>query len=119
MEYLYVFLGGGLGSVCRFGINKLMQNIDAAFPYATLMANVTASFFLGMLMAWLAKDALGKPMQFLLMVGFCGGLSTFSTFSGENVYLWQSGGHVQLFTNIVISVALCFAAILAGMRVVG
>lgn len=114
---MYVFIGGGLGSLCRYGINRLIHNQEFTFPFATLIANVVASFALGVLMALMFREDIGKPMQLLLMVGFCGGLSTFSTFSGENVYLWETGAYLHLLLNVVLSVTLCFVAVLMGMKV--
>lgn len=118
MEVLYVFIGGGLGSITRYGLNMLFAHSDWKFPLATLIANIVACVALGGLMGLAVKSALNQNMILLGAVGFCGGLSTFSTFSLENVQLWQAGAYWTLLLNVVISVIVCFGAVLAGMRLV-
>lgn len=110
--WIAIFLGGGLGSVARFGITRLVLAIGlkGAFPWATLFSNMLAT---GML-AWLIlrmqaqledRDAL----KAMLAVGFCGGFSTFSTFSYENFLLLREGQALMAAANIVISVVACLA----------
>lgn len=88
MPIVYVFLGGGLGSVCRYGVSMLWNGGD--LPYGTLTANVISSLILGFLIGLNFNDILNSQYRLLLMTGFCGGFSTFSTFSGEIVTLFQS-----------------------------
>ncbi|WKZ66880.1 MAG: CrcB family protein [Flavobacteriales bacterium] len=110
--WIAIFLGGGIGSVARFGITRavLAVGIKGAFPWATLLANVLATG----LLAWLV---LRMPHQFdgrdalkaFLAVGFCGGFSTFSTFSYENFLLLREGQTAMAAVNIIVSVAACLA----------
>ena len=116
MAYFWVFIGGGLGSICRFGIAKAMTSWTATFPWATLVANFLACIVLGFLVVFASKSSLlSQEMKWLLMVGFCGGFSTFSTFSNETFALFQNGALGYAILNILASVLLCLAAIFLGM----
>ena len=102
-----VFLGGGIGSLMRYGITRLLLALDlrGAFPWATLLANVLSVLILG----WAALRMSGHFQQrpalaAFITVGICGGFSTFSTFSYENVLLLREGQHLLVAANIVISV---------------
>ena len=110
---IMVFVGGGLGSLCRYGIAKAVAPYEPAFPYATLIANILACIVLGYLTV--ISENLSLGMRLLLLTGFCGGFSTFSTFSSETFQLFQQGLHLQAFTNIVGSVVICLGAIYVGM----
>jgi len=118
MEFLYVFIGGGLGSAARYGINQVFAHTDWKFPFATLLANIIACLVLGGFMGFAMKNVGNQNLLLLGAVGFCGGLSTFSTFSLENVQLWQAGAYLTLLLNIAISVVVCFGSVLAGMRLI-
>ena len=80
MQLLWIFLGGGLGSVCRYLVSRLV-GVDQVFPFATLSANFLASFMLGLLFGMAGNDILSERQKLFFMTGFCGGFSTFSTFS--------------------------------------
>ena len=122
MTWVAVFLGGGVGSVMRFGLGEGMRawwpEATAGFPWGVLAANVLATG----LLAWCAvagADVWGKtsPLWFFMTVGVCGGFSTFSTFSLENVQLWQSGHFGAVLANVVLSVVLCFGSVWLGLRI--
>lgn len=94
MPWLLVFLGGGLGSLARYGIARLLPPAELAqghLPWFTLLANILACILLGIGIALVSKDQLSKPLQLLLLTGFCGGFSTFSTFALELVVLGEEG----------------------------
>ncbi|MCF8247734.1 MAG: fluoride efflux transporter CrcB [Saprospiraceae bacterium] len=115
--YLFVFLGGGLGSICRFGLgNWLMTSHRLQFPWATFATNVLACLILGVLVSLSMKGRLGGPMSVLLMAGFCGGFSTFSTFSNEAIQLLVAGQWFRAFAYMAASLLVCLAAIYAGMK---
>jgi CrcB protein len=107
-----VFLGGGLGSVARYGISKLIISYSgpSVFPWATLSVNILACLFMGYL-ATVVPSKLNETQRAFLIFGFCGGFSTFSTFSLENVVLFQQKAFLFLALNIVLSVGLCFGMI--------
>ena len=110
--WIAIFLGGGLGSVARFGITRAVLTIGlkGAFPWATLVANVISSGILAWLVLRMQPQLEGRDaLKAFLAVGFCGGFSTFSTFSQENFLLLREGHAAMAVANIVISVAVCLA----------
>ncbi len=107
--WLAVFLGGGAGSILRFGISRgIMKFIGiAAFPISTVLSNILATALLAWLMVRWELHLPGKEnWQALLAIGFCGGFSTFSTFSMENHLLIRDGFVGFAILNIVISVVV-------------
>lgn len=116
-EFFYIFLGSGLGGVTRFGLGKFINTFNNThFPFSTLIVNVLACFILG-IMVGLADDKqlISAQMRLFWVVGFCGGFSTFSTFSNEALTLINSGFHLTNIIYIVLSVALCILAIYFGI----
>lgn len=115
--WIMVFLGGGLGSVCRFGIAQLLGALSLHFPWATLLANAISCVLLGYLLGLSSSGVLlDQNLKYLLMTGFCGGFSTFSTFSGETMGLFQKGQPELGLLNIGLSVALCLFCIFLGLK---
>ena len=113
---LLVGLGGFIGSVARFLVSKL--NLSWHFfsiPMGTLTVNVLGSFIIGILVGISAKsDLRSTDLRVFLMVGFCGGFTTFSSFSSENLMLMQNG---QVFTVLIytsLSILLGFLAVYLG-----
>ena len=116
MNALAVFIGGGLGSLCRWGIALCLVPYKTSFPHATLIANILSCILIGYLLALGMKSNLSDPYKSLLVVGFCGGFSTFSTFSKETYLLFKNGDSGLAIMNILGSVALCLAAIYLGIQ---
>lgn len=114
--FLWVFLGGGLGSICRYGLARWLAPYQLAFPYATLLANVLSCILLGYLAGMSLREEMGATYKLLLMTGFCGGFSTFSTFSNETYSLLQSGHYALALFNIGGSVLLGLGCIYLGLR---
>jgi len=119
MAFFWVFLGGGLGSICRYGIARLMPPSQFIFPWATFSANLISCLILGFLFALQSKGGLKAHMGLLLMTGFCGGFSTFSTFSYESFMLFQSGHIGYGLSNMLISFLLGLLGIYFGLKLGG
>ncbi len=114
---MWIFIGGGLGSMLRFGISDLLSRYNYAFPWATLAANFFASLILGYFLAQAVAGQGSDLKKALIMTGFCGGFSTFSTFSVESFQLLQEGQYAFALFNILGSVLLCLLGVVIGYRV--
>lgn len=107
-NFVLVFIGGGVGSVLRYGLSEYFKNkIAIHFPIATFAANVFSCIILGLISIYLAKSPENNVVKPLLAVGLCGGFSTFSTFSYETLNLFKSGNYSIATLNVLLSVAAC------------
>jgi fluoride exporter len=116
-ELLLVFIGGGLGSVVRLSLGKWVSAFhNHHFPLGTLVVNIVACFALGLIIGLADhKQIISPAARIFWTVGFCGGFSTFSTFSSETLYLLQNGFTVSLISYILISLVACVAATYGGL----
>lgn len=92
MNWIAVFIGGGVGSMLRYALSRWLGTTEAGFPTGTLVANIFACLVLGL--AWhyfSTKVGISESVKLLVLTGFCGGFSTFSTFSLESLRLMQAG----------------------------
>ena len=98
-ELIYIFIGGGTGSILRYSIQKVLHEniLPYHFPWATFCVNITGSFLIGLFYALSARFNLSPEVRLLLTTGLCGGFTTFSTFSNEGLTLFK-GGHYIEFT---------------------
>ena len=116
---LLIFAGGGLGSVVRFLLGRWVAGLHQLnFPFGTLVVNVVACFILGVIVGMADhKQMLSGDMRVFWAVGFCGGFSTFSTFSYETLLLIQQPNVVSGLLYVVVSVSLCVGATVVGVMV--
>ncbi|MET4081296.1 CrcB protein [Pedobacter sp. UYP30] len=114
---LIIFFGGGLGSVLRFIVNRWVVGfVNSAFPYGTFIVNITGCFLIGFFVFYTERfGANALNWRLFLITGFCGGYTTFSSFSFENVQLMSDH---QIFTMLLYtfaSIALGFLAAYGGI----
>ena len=116
-ELIAVFIGSGLGGLTRFGLGKWIDGLHGHhFPFGTFVVNVVACFALGFVIGLADhRQILSPTARLFLAVGFCGGFSTFSTFSSETLTLFQQGHNISLVLYILASVLLCVTATFGGL----
>jgi CrcB protein len=108
MNYILIFLAGGLGSLLRYAIGLILPS--CFFPWATVAINVIGSFALGLLGGLGVRFGWSESVHLALTVGLCGGFTTFSTFSKEALLLAAAGRWGACFLYVVGSVVLGLAA---------
>jgi len=113
MNYLIVSLGAALGGGLRYwASNVVYKYLPATFPYGTMVVNVIGSFILGLLMFHFDQRELLSPnVKIFLTVGFCGGFTTFSSFSYETIVLFRDSQFSSGLLNIFLSLILSFAGL--------
>jgi CrcB protein len=101
---LAVFIGGGIGSLLRWMLSMRLNPLHSAIPVGTLTANLVGAFIIGAGLAWFSRMTQIDPMwKLLITTGFCGGLTTFSTFSSEVVFLLQEGRLGWAALNVLVN----------------
>ena len=119
MTVLLVLLGGGLGAPARYLLDRWVQSRHRAqFPWGTLLVNLIGCLLLGIVAGGLAHRHWSGRVGALLDIGFCGGLTTFSTFSVELIELLQGRLTRSALSYLVLSCGLGFAAVAAGYALV-
>lgn len=115
---LLIFFGAGVGGICRYWIsNGIYFCFGRQFPYGTLVVNASGSFLIGLLFILILErfDGIGPQLRSLLLIGFLGGYTTFSSFSIETLNLFESGAWISAILNIFISVVLCLVLTWLGI----
>ena len=122
MACFYVFIGGGLGAVCRYGITTLVGTCGGMlFPMATLAVNGVSCFFMGLIMGLLLPLAkslhlIPESLRLLLTVGFLGGFSTLSAVSLETLMLIKNGSSLLAAVNILSTMVVAMITVWAGLQ---
>ncbi len=118
LAYLWVALGGALGSVARFWASGVVADrFGEIFPWGTLIINVTGSFIIGLFAALTDPDGrwlVAPSVRQFVMIGVCGGYTTFSSFSLQTLNLARDGEWLHAGLNILGSVALCLMGVWLG-----
>jgi fluoride exporter len=118
LDALWIFIGGGLGSLARFWFSGWAANtLGETFPWGTLLVNVTGSFVIGFFSTLTAPEGrFLAPASFrqFFMLGVCGGYTTFSSFSLQTLALAEEGQWFKAGANSVLSLTLCLAAVWLG-----
>ena len=119
-SFLLVFLGGGIGSGCRFLISNILNNNFKSFHYlGTFSVNVIGCILIGLVMGFLQKENnFNQNYLLLYSSGFCGGFTTFSAFANENLDLIKSGNFSVFFLYVVSSIISGIAAAYLGYLIV-
>jgi CrcB protein len=117
----YVALGSAVGGAARFALTALVQQRAATtFPVGTLVVNITGSLVLGFVLRYaLDSPTISAEVRALLTTGFCGGYTTFSTFSYESIALMEDGDYRRAAVYIAASVAVSLAATFVGIMAAG
>ncbi|BEV45258.1 fluoride efflux transporter CrcB [Afipia carboxidovorans] len=120
MNYLLIFVGGGIGASLRHAVNELCVRLfGLGFPIGTFLINITGSLVMGLIAGYLAfKGAAAQPWRLFVMVGLLGGYTTFSSFSLDAVTLYERGARGAALGYVVGSVALGIIGLVAGLAVV-
>lgn len=114
-DIILVGIGSGIGGICRYLISFFMSQARNGFPWGTFMVNVAGCLLIGIL--WGATSRLqniSPSLSLLLMTGFCGGFTTFSTFSKEGLSLLQANSYILFLSYVIGSVALGLMAVALG-----
>jgi CrcB protein len=118
MTYLWVAIGGALGSMMRYGFSGVVAQMTGGdFPYGTMFVNVTGALLIGIFASISAPQSrffVPAPARMFLMTGICGGYTTFSTFSLESFNLLREGEVRPALANMLLSVVLCIFAVWIG-----
>ena len=117
LDFLAISLGAVVGANLRYWMSRgAVRLVGPAFPFGTLVINVLGSFVVGFFVVWTTERAVVDPRWRLLMVvGFCGGYTTFSSFAYETMAYFEQGQWLLMTANFLSNNLLAFAATLAGM----
>jgi CrcB protein len=120
MNYLLVFVGGGLGSTLRYLVNVICPRLfGSAFPYHTFIINITGSTVMGLIAGYLAfKGDASAPWRLFLMTGILGGYTTFSAFSLDTSLLYERGEIGLALFYVLGSVVFSILGLFAGLALV-
>jgi CrcB protein len=114
--YLWVSVGAVVGACLRYWVARLAAKLlSPAFPYGTLIINITGSFVLGLFLVWTTERVFADPRwRWLVAIGFCGSYTTFSSYAFETIAYFEQGHWLLFFINILTNNLLCLLAVMAG-----
>ena len=111
---LFVALGGAVGSVCRY----LLSGINtASFPWGTFAVNIIGSLLIGFFVGLVGKGVLSPEMKLLVVTGFCGGFTTFSTFANESFGMMKAGDALLMALYVGVSVVVGILSVWLGINI--
>ena len=118
-NFLLVGLGGGVGSMARYLCQKWFnENYPHPFPWGTFAVNLVGCFLIGIIYAASEKTSVLSPqIRLLLITGFCGGFTTFSTFAFENMTLLRSGDAIYFLIYTIASIVIGIGGVFIGMAI--
>lgn len=117
MSYLWVTIGSALGGLLRYSITRWTLTLSTNFPFGTIFINILGSFvigYFGTLTLQSGKFAASDNLRLFVMVGICGGFTTFSSFSLQTFDLMRTGAWGRALANVAFSIVLCVAAVAVG-----
>jgi fluoride exporter len=116
-DILIISLGAAFGANARYLVSRFaVKALGPVFPYGTLFINITGSLIVGFFMIWASERAFVDPRwRLLVVVGFCGAFTTFSSYAFETMAYFEQGQWLLMWTNILTNNILCLLAALAGM----
>lgn len=118
MNLVWIFVGGGLGSVVRYLVQMAVcRSLPLGFPVGTFVVNIVGCLLIGLLYGASARWDVPENVRLMLTVGLCGGFTTFSTFSAESLALIRDGFYWMSLLYIAGSVVLGIAAVFLGIRI--
>ena len=117
VNFVLVSAGAIVGANLRYILSRYAAKVlGPVFPYGTLIINMLGSFIVGWFMIWTTERVLVDPRwRLLIVVGFCGGFTTFSSFAFETMAYFEQGQWLLMSTNLLSNNVLCLAAAIAGM----
>ena len=117
-EMVAIFVGGGIGSIIRYLITKISFFSFNSFPYSTFISNIIGCFILGLALTYFMKnDSQNSTIFLFIAVGFCGGFTTFSTFSSEGLELINNGNLITFIVYTLTSIFLGIVAVYLGASI--
>jgi CrcB protein len=117
VNFVVISIGAIVGANLRYVLSRYVAKVlGPVFPYGTLVINVAGSFIVGWFMIWTSERVLVDPRwRLLVVIGFCGGFTTFSSYAFESMAYFEQGQWLLMATNIAANNLLCLVAALAGM----